>query len=513
MANKKPGKASTWLFLLLALLVYAIDANYRLLGGVPIHVPFLIPYLLLVGLAYALLLDKEERTNNGGYYLKWFSICSLVSYLAPMANGWLQYSLTGILGFTVVSFVWFFILISPFWMLYLGFGFNGKRAEYTSFIGVLYIIIWAGFGLIWFSPQIMNMSLQLDYAVVSPVIAMDYVKDQFVDNLSTAWNYLKEQYNLLWMYASGEIEYAINPYKSRTDDLNKRKIGVYVDALNPVPTSIFSEGMPVSVEGRVRGEVIENEVMLKIDCMANNKIPGEIYPLKNEWQVVRFFDERIDCSFEGLPEGSHQIEMSVSIENFKTLSYLRAFFINEDALFQLRRQGKDPLRVYNLYSSDFVTIHTPGPMKVGMELGTPPIGINPKEKIQLKLGVGLSNTWLGELKKIKEVFLIIPEEFRVIGITGLRGEERVVEQSSCSELPEEDAKLCDNQLESVYKITQNALESLPANLKNIPVVFSVRLEGDGERILQNQPFTNKYFKTTVVYDYKLSQKASVAVRK
>jgi len=58
-----------------------------------------------------------------------------------------------------------------------------------------------------------------------------------------------------------------------------------------MPTSIFSEGMPVSVEGRIKADVVANEVTLKIDCKADDKIEGELYPSKESWNepVKEFF--------------------------------------------------------------------------------------------------------------------------------------------------------------------------------------------------------------------------------
>jgi len=514
MAIKNPGKASTWVFLLLVLSVYLFDVRYRLFGGYPNHYVFIIPYMLIVVFAYALLLTPEERSANGLQYLFWFSVCSLISILGPTANGLLQYHLEGILSIGILSFVWFAVLISPAWMLYLSLFFPGERAQYLSFFSALYVLIWVSFAIVWFFPQIQAISMDLEYRVVSPVIAMDYIKDQLGEGLSVAWTNTKEQYTLFWKYVSGQLEYAVNPYASRTDNMNERKVGVYLEQPKPIPTNIFYEGMPVSVEGRIKADVIENEVNLTINCNTDENVKGELYPSKDFWPVVRFFDERVDCSFDGLPVGSHNIEMSVTIENFKTLSYLRSFFINEDSLFQLRRQGKDPLKVYNLANSDFVTIRSSGPMNVGMDLGTPPIGINTESgKVQFKLGVGLSNAWQGELKKIKELFMIVPKGFEIVGITGLGKGEKAIQKINCNFLPKEDFGLCDDQLENVYRVTQEALNYLPDNLKTSAVVFNVQIEGNPQEILQKQPFTNKYFKTTVIYDYELKKKTSVIVKK
>lgn len=509
-SEKSKGKGSAVLFLIFALGLNIIDAYYRMFVGVPNHYVFIIPYFFLMLLAYFMLLTPRERSEEGRHYLLWFGIITLISIITPMANGFLQYHLEGLIGASVFSFVWILILISPAWMIYLGF-WQGEKAKYTNFIGMIYFFIWATFAFIWFFPQIQAMSMQLDYRMISPVIAMDFVKDKFVEGVQNFWNYTKKQYNLFWKQITGQIEYAVNPFRSRTDEMNKKKIGVYLENLKPIPTSTFLEGMPVSVRGRIKAEVIENEISLSINCKSGD-LEGELYPDKNKWQIVKKFDERIDCSFENLPQGSHTIEMSADVENFKTLSYLRSFFINEDTLFQLRRQGKDPFKVYNLKSSDFVTIRSPGPMEVAMDLGSPPIGVKLGEKVQLILSVGISNLWEGELKKIKQVYLIIPKGFEVIGITGLKS-NKVVEKIKCNELPKEDVELCDDQIENAYEITQSALETLPKVLKNSAVVFSIKLQGNAENILQKQPYTNKYFNVVVVYDYTLKKKTTVFVKK
>ncbi len=511
MANgtRNTGRGSAWLFVLIWLIIFLFDIKVRIRGGIPLHFPFLFVYLLLIFLARVLLLGESERRDTH-HYIREFGIISLISFVAPMANMFFQYLP---LNELTVAFVALIIAFSPAWAIYLGIVFNGERSRYTKWIGFVLFVFWIVATSLFFFQDIQALGFNAIYPGVYPPLAMEYVWDVMVDNAGDAGDFVGDQFTFMWDVFWGRIEYAIDPHKAKVDEMNKRKVGVFVEELKPIPTSIFTEGMPVSVEGRIKADVVDNEVTLKIDCEADNSIKGDLYPAKESWKVVRLFDERIDCNFPNLEPGSHKIKLNVNIENFKTLSYLRGFFLNQDTLFELRRQGKDPLKVYNFFSSDFIAVYTPGPLRVSMDVGNPPVGLESDGKASLKLDVGLTNVWSGQLKAIKEMFFVIPKGFTITGISGLHGEGRVIKKVTCLNLPQEDRTLCDDSLEKVYEITGEGLDVLPENLEGRPVVFSLRVEGDAEEILKDQPYTTNFFKTTVIYDYELSEKTQVVVKK
>jgi hypothetical protein len=297
-------------------------------------------------------------------------------------------------------------------------------------------------------------------------------------------------------------------YTGKVDENAEEKLGVYLENVKQADPKLY-EDQPVTVYATLVAKTLDKPINITVACKSGNN-SGKIYP-KEIFSVDVYEEQEIDCTFEQqkLGTGSKIIEVAAMFD-FKTMAYVKSYFMNQDTLRSLRRQEVDPLGQYGITDTEPTATYTNGPVMIGMSAGKPPIGVDKQEdKLVTTLGITIDNNWEGKVKEIKRLFVIVPSEFIVHDVTGLG-----VFKKNCKDLGESD-KGCDDALYNIYQINPYAAGAKNKEFDTFKT-YRILLESPASmysRLLGGAPVSTKYFKVMVEYDYALETKMTVEIFK
>ncbi|MFH0875248.1 MAG: hypothetical protein V1859_04885 [archaeon] len=258
----------------------------------------------------------------------------------------------------------------------------------------------------------------------------------------------------------------------------------------------YHEGDPVSVWATLSAKTVEEPIVITLSCYASNgsdetdlKIQGTIYP--GTVNVDSFEEASVSCDFPAgaLPIGEYNIILAATF-NFKTMAYLKTYFMNKETIRALRRESKDIFKEYPVIEQKPIAIYTQGPIGIGIESNEPPIGISATENIEPLLGVTIDNKWTGKIESFDEVTILVPSSFSVD-----------TSSSSCN--------FGEGGSENDYRsYTLND----PGSIVDIDLYksFKCRMVVDASD-LDNTPVTIRYVKTTARYRYTIEDSTGIAI--
>jgi hypothetical protein len=204
-------------------------------------------------------------------------------------------------------------------------------------------------------------------------------------------------------------------YSGTIDEKQKDTLGVFIKNIKPA-TSEFMYGEQVSVWALLEAKTLEDGLTVNLACFHGQKDKDGKYP--NPGTAIPpvipliYSDEQrdIDCRYYGMQEGSNKATIQADF-NFETMAYLKTYFIDQDRLRGLQRNGIDPLDEYFIEDKKPTARFTNGPVMVGMGSVDPPIAISATTTLEPRLGVTLTtNTgWKGRIKQIEELTLMVPD--------------------------------------------------------------------------------------------------------
>ena len=184
--------------------------------------------------------------------------------------------------------------------------------------------------------------------------------------------------------------------------------------------------------------------------------------------------------------------------------------MDQTRLRESRRRGEDPLK--DLPDRNPTTIYTSGPIMVGMNLGTQPIGIpaptGTTETAGPTLGVTVDNIWTGKMKKIKHLIIMTPKGIEIKDINGIA----VSKIKSCQHLMQDyDVKACNDTVDNAYLLPPEELARVNAEKDIMAYTFRAHtIVTDYSKLVSAAPLT-KNFKVTVKYDYEYSVMRAINV--
>lgn len=302
---------------------------------------------------------------------------------------------------------------------------------------------------------------------------------------------------------------AVGDYYTGQVDANAQKtLGVYLEDIKQADVR-FYEDLPVTMFTTLKAQTLDETINITVNCSSpyQKKAP-KIFPDPPKFTVDVYEERDIDCAFDAgsLRNGVVPIEFSASF-SFKTMAYLKTYFMDQATLRSLRRENIDPLAQYGITDTNPVTIYTAGPVGIGMKVEAPPIGID-RESDQrvVTLGLTIENNWEGEVRSIEDLALIIPSGFELVDMGGMQ-----IERIACNDLKEK-VSGCTDEIYNIYRITP------PANERAIPVdgfkTFRGHLrlsQASYEKVLGAAPVATHYFKATLRYTYSLIKKKTVEI--
>ncbi len=220
-------------------------------------------------------------------------------------------------------------------------------------------------------------------------------------------------------YATGDM------YTGTVDENQYETLGVFLKNLKPSDPE-FYVGDTVTVWALLEAKTLEDGLSINVSCYHGKKnedgsFPadhrGETYPYSGELPTI--YDEEsldIDCRFPNsaagtMNEGSNKVTVQADF-HFETMAYQKAYFMNQDTLRSMQRQGLDPLDEYGIEDKEPVARYTNGPVKIGMSSGEQqPIGISSLDPTNPRLGITImsNDAWEGKIKELKELLVMVPD--------------------------------------------------------------------------------------------------------
>lgn len=497
-----------FLLLLIAMLVHIYDIKLRLsVDGSPFFNSALILLYALMAILATILL--RDRTDEGLAYrlkkkLPQFALVSLIAYLLPGINNvavWLS-DLFAILNIPIKLIASVIIMFAPIWVVYILFI---ETTKITRIIGSVYALGWVIIILITVSPM-MTTIIQEQGLPAMEGIMPGMTVSTLIAKINSGWQTTKELAKDISIDLPSavrtEVAFAqtgIDPKQSRTSQASPEGPKMTIRA----PQQKFYENEPISVYATIDAEPVEEPIVLNLKCTAaSDPVSGKIFP-DDEITIDTKETQDIDCIFpkDTLNAGSHKVTFDTTF-NYETFSYIETFFMTEEIMKEMQKKGVDPMGGY----SQPEAITSKGP--VNLKITTPTAPISAKDDKRMVIGITVFNKGRGNIKQINDLFIYIPK-----GFTLTEDNYNVYEKiGSCTELPEDEAKICDINAMDVYRINSEELES--PTYKNITIARELRMylaTEDYTKLVGDSPIKPASFHASLKYDYQLEQSASIDV--
>ena len=312
-------------------------------------------------------------------------------------------------------------------------------------------------------------------------------------------NYYKKQLAI----ATGDY------YTGKVDENAQAKLGVYLEDLKQADPT-FYENRPVTLFATLTVQTLDKVMNVDLYCKSDKQKEGttpSIFP-QESFLVDSYEEKEIDCKFESgdLDKGAQTIKFGARF-NFKTMSYVKSYFMDLERLRSMRREEIDPLDQYGITDKAPIATYTVGPVGIGMGVGKPPVGIDlGAQQTTMTLGITIENKWDGIITKINRMVIIVPKGFDLIDL------DAPYEPVLCADLPDEEKDLCSDEENNVYVVTTDTIPRIPKNnYKSYRAHMKIN-KANYDKVLGLNPITTKYFKTTVDYTYDLEKEKTIDVK-
>ncbi len=316
--------------------------------------------------------------------------------------------------------------------------------------------------------------------------------------ISSALKRGEQQLNESFYYDSKDY------YTGKVDQNVREPLGVYITNIETSDPIVY-EDEEIDIWATLIAKSIEEPIeTIKVKCEADTHTLGKEIP--GTTKVKEFHDlfddeDDIDCKFEAgvLEEGSHLITFTAEFD-FTTLGYLKTYFIDDERLKAFKREKIDVFKEYGITDKNPIAIYTNGPVGIGMETKTPPIGVNDDYDSTPKFGITIENNWKGKIAEIKDLIIYLPD--------GLELDDYC--DRAFQDLTREEYKL---EGYKGYEFTKGIKES--REWKNIEVYRSrkcrLRIK-DPSKVLGDSPISIKYIKARIDYIYNSEEVININVK-
>jgi len=497
---------SVWVLTIIFIYIFLKKPETRELGS----------FIFMVFIFYICI--RFSGSNQGAWFHILFALFALMFLIIPAIPDRAEaYGITGMILF--IDFFFFSLISSiqgaefinrvtfPIWffitLLFV------RESVIKKVITILVILMYVTLFIVE-TDALNNMnSIRGGIEEISPQ-QKEVAKESFkkvIEYFKSLPNRTREAWQEQIKYGAGEY------YSGKVDEKAKEELGVTLGKIESSESEI-QEGEPITFWTNLKAQTLDkdNPINLKVECCIEKdnfcEVKGEIYP-KEEFEVYSLTEEELDCNFDYLTKGSHKVVFKADF-NFLTMAYLKTYFIEEERKREMRRRNIDIFKQYKIKDKNPEAIYTNGPVEIGIEIIKDlPIGLKKEDEFnRFSLGITLKNKWEGELKEIKDFFIVMPKETELVIENGKACGGYEFEKSSCSELNQ---KECDDNMYNLYKlknkegwdIEKQGHKSLRCNIKIT----------DRESLLNKEPIAVKYFYVFTSYDYSLKKGKSFEVKK
>ncbi|MFO8016621.1 MAG: hypothetical protein R6U32_05945 [Candidatus Woesearchaeota archaeon] len=409
------------------------------------------------------------------------------------------------------------LILVPVWPIVIMFGMPTTRVVRVARVAYVFFVLVLLIPLIWNS-----IAIDFDIGQMQTGAAgtINTIGEKFKEGLQLSWKVIVGIPSKVRKTAEKQIQYATGDYYTgRVEQGKNRPIGVYLKDVKPVTREFYSNEVVVvwatllartldpdktiTVTASCWGEKMEDYELKKEKGDADPTSDDDEFVMKTSTEEEKY----ITCEFPPgfFEEGPNSIFVKADF-NFRTMSYIKGYFMNLETLRSMRREGIDPLDQYEIKDKKPSATYTNGPISLGMETSEVPMGVSPTSSQDIKLGITLENGWEGKIKEVNDIIIKIPESLEIIYC------DHAFEKRPCREDECEDGKYS-----VVYTIKDQAEEGrLGLNsIKNVKGYHSIACRARPKNInmlMGSYPLVTKYFKTTVDYVYELEKSTSVMIK-
>lgn len=502
------GVAHSWFFVLAALLIHFYDAvsptsptNFALTAD---HRMFMFVFYALLAFWASFFYYRTRFTTKS---IEYFTI-SLVAFLLPYLR---LIPYFDSLPFVANNFT-IMLLLFPIWFYYIVF--NERVGSPIRNLGIILFTITI---LIFFIILIMNVTLP-EFATPGGGLNLGESWNYFTDNVKESWMRLKEG-----VLDSGiisipdwrrKLNETFNPsaafYAAQVEDNEgNTRLGVFIENVRPLH-EVFFEGSPIVLLGTIKAETfLPGGVRIWPDC----RLEG--YP-RNYQGLIDEDDIPIDVNLKlyrntrctvpwhrNMTNATSFTAYLTATFDFETWSYVEYTFVSRKTIENYYYQDQDINDALHIprYTE---AVYTAGPVMLGLSANEQPISIDLEAStadriIEQRLGWTYSSSWpQGELLKVYEVELIVPEPFRLERCEPAN--PRNVEYNAANRT-------------RTYRFAGEILENPRYDYRTVTCELEVSSLADARSILQ---FGEKVPVTMVAitrYKYKIEEQAGVRVDK
>ncbi|MCK5107360.1 MAG: prepilin peptidase [Nanoarchaeota archaeon] len=397
-------------FYVLVLLAHVIDSfvfEYRnnWMRAILYLVVFLISWFLIFGR------NVKPLTQAGGQRLLMAFILALVAFLLPVIE-WVL--LKNIMDAKLIHILQLWIGFYPSYLIVTAQENSALEKLQKAWIG-----LWILLGVLFLIVGVINGGLKSlpipeseeDFDPWESLMSvLNFIWETFWNGITSMWDFARGKINQTQAAGVGQFDYATGGYYSGNEESVEEQ-GVFIKNVE-FSKPEFDENTPIELFYNLEMKTPTNKpVPVTITCLieSTNETNNDLFGNVDESTLDLYNNEIVplSCVFEnGVEKGNHKIKLTSSYE-YETLSRIETHFIDVERKNAYRAEGIDILSDYGKDSSP-VSVFTAGPMDLGIEIGTQPIGIESGSKGP-RIGFTLEGDWNGIIKSVKELYIKLPK--------------------------------------------------------------------------------------------------------
>ncbi|MBR9676230.1 hypothetical protein GOV05_04430 [Candidatus Woesearchaeota archaeon] len=305
-------------------------------------------------------------------------------------------------------------------------------------------------------------------------------------------------------------------YASEIDANSKKDLGISLTNVQ-ASNNRYNLNDTIYVWADLKGKALYNDkpINVIVVCYAETSYGNITHGQVNMEDVFRLtmglYDQRpLTCTINTRSQrkGTYDVIFNVTF-NYTSKGYLKTYFIDRDRYINLLREEIDVFDALGIGPSErdpkSKTINAPALLGIGTI--DPPTLITQNHSTYpiSHMGVSLTNNWVGgKVNRINDVRIIIP-----YGLTTTNPNTAI---GPCEGRFNNDNTWGDP-TEIAYRIESTYLtEQVQKNKVPDPFSEKCNLYNQGNTVLGNSPFTTKYYKAEIDYEYLFKRRVSVSVR-
>jgi hypothetical protein len=385
---------------------------------------------LLAAFHYFRTPEPAQNIRRLGYFL----MLTAIAWGTPYIANWIFARISGAVSNVVFNFM---ILIgTQAWLWYLGLAHAddiGKiwKGAFTVYVVILFVALIYSYPAFWSKLQSTEITESGGVGLNSFIVDTSLRTRDTVVAIFTGTKIAAQQFNQTY---AQQLQYATGGYYSSEVD-KKATVPNEIKIADITPTQPqFRDVDQVSVYATLSTQTLTTEAgNALIECWASTDgsdgrvvmsyRADTLLPSAGTINLRPYDSYDISCSwfpgrFKLPPTKTALINISATFD-FSTDGYMKTYWIDRNALVQLRQANQDPYQAYSITDKTLSTTYTPGPVKftLGLGSGTTQESLKSIDKtvpsMQMLLALQLESQWSGALASLNAVVLQTPRGVRI----------------------------------------------------------------------------------------------------